>query len=227
VLKRLHYIQHVPFEDLANIETWAKAKDVTISVTKLYKNEPLPKIDDFDLLCVMGGPMNIYEEDVHPWLKDEKALIHNAILHNKKVLGVCLGAQLIADALGAKVVQNKQKEIGWHKVTAVTGDDYFPEEFIGFQWHGDIFDIPKGATLLASSSACANQAFRYQDNVLALQFHLEYTGESIGKMLQHCGEELLEQSDYIQSIQEIRAGYDYLDETKRLLNKVLENLISN
>ena len=142
---RIHYLQHVPFEDLAYIETWAKDKGHSLSVTKLYLNEKLPGMDDFDWLIVMGGPMNIYEEREYPWLVEEKQFIEEVIKTGKVVLGICLGAQLIADVLGGKVRQNDYQEIGWFPVTKTSEANnsvFFkslPDDFMAFHWHGDTF----------------------------------------------------------------------------------------
>ncbi|MDO8724528.1 MAG: type 1 glutamine amidotransferase, partial [Candidatus Methanoperedens sp.] len=162
---RIHSLEHEPFEGLANIETWAKKKGHSITRTLLFNNEELPEISDFDWLFIMGGSMNIYEEDKYPWLKNEKSFIAQAIASKKIVLGVCLGSQLIADVLGGRVSRNKNKEIGWFPVqlTEESKDssifNAFPEKFIAFHWHGDTFKIPRGARRIAQSVGCLNQAF--------------------------------------------------------------------
>ncbi|MBI4388853.1 MAG: type 1 glutamine amidotransferase, partial [Nitrospinae bacterium] len=173
---RLHYLQHVPFEDLANIEVWARNKGHRISQTRFFANEPLPPVEAFDWLVVLGGPMNIYEEDRYPWLADEKRFIAQAVERKKVVLGICLGAQLLADVLGGKVVKNAHKEIGWFPVS-LTGEGQrsavtrnLPQRFPAFHWHGDTFHLPTGCERLAESEACANQAFAYQGRAVGLQF---------------------------------------------------------
>ncbi|WP_199313715.1 type 1 glutamine amidotransferase [Leptolyngbya sp. FACHB-671] len=110
---RVHYLQHVPFEGLGTISTWMATQNHSLSSTKLYANDPLPTVNDFDWLIVLGGSMNIYEEEQYPWLIAEKQLIKQAIEEDKIVLGICQGAQLIADALGSKVYAGQHKEIGW------------------------------------------------------------------------------------------------------------------
>jgi GMP synthase (glutamine-hydrolysing) len=156
---RIHYLQHVPFEGLGNIENWALSKGHQIADTQLYNNDPLPEPEEFDWLIVMGGPMNIYEEDRFPWLAREKVFIKDAIDSGKIVLGVCLGAQLIADALGAKIHKNQYPEIGWFDVRltdAARKSRVFrrlPERFTAFHWHGDTFDLPPGATRIAESES--------------------------------------------------------------------------
>jgi GMP synthase-like glutamine amidotransferase len=195
---RIHYLQHVEFEDAANIVPWAEARGHAVNRTRLYENEPLPPADAFDWLVIMGGPMNIDEHDRYPWLVREKQFIAETIGRNKPVLGICLGAQLLADVLGGRVTPNGEKEIGWFPVSLTDGASglpvfrALPEEFLPFHWHGDTFSIPPGAVHAAGSEACANQAFQYGDRVVGLQFHLDYSAASIGKMIQSCGDELVE-----------------------------------
>src|SRR5579871_6354431 len=147
---RFHCIQHVPFETPGNIQIWAKEKGHSLSYTHIYNNEELPAINDFDVLIIMGGPMSIHDEKEFSWLKKEKEFIKSAIQENKKILGICLGSQLIADALGAKVYNNKEKEIGFMPVKFFKDNS----EEIVFHWHGETFDLPEGATLRASTEAC-------------------------------------------------------------------------
>ena len=226
---RIHYLQHVPFEDLANIEVWAREKGHAISGTALYDNEKLPQMEDFDWLVILGGPMNIYEEGKYPWLASEKEFIAQAIAAKKTVLGICLGAQLIADVLGAKVKRNNFTEIGWFPVT-LTGDvkssplfGTLPEKFTAFHWHGDTFEIPSGAVRIAESEVCKNQAFVYNDRVIGFQFHIEYSLESINRMLDNCGDELVE-DEFIQNEDEILSMKNNLTEIKNLLTSLLNNM---
>ena len=203
---RLHYIQHVAFEGIANIRGWAENLGWQISGTHLYRHEErLPDAEDLDWLVVMGGPMNIYEEKEYPWLAAEKRFIGKAIEKNKIVLGICLGAQLIADVLGGQVVRNRCKEIGWFPVSLrpegieSTSFRGFPDKFPALHWHGDTFSLPPGAVMLAESEACAAQAFSANGGrVLALQFHLESSVESVSSLIQHCSDELVD-GEYIQS----------------------------
>jgi len=224
---RIHYLQHVPFEDLANITVWAAEHEHAVIGTRLFCGDPLPAVDSFDLLVVLGGPMNVDEHDRYPWLLEENRLIGQAIERGKSVLGICLGAQLAAAALGAEVKPNPHKEIGWFPVS-LTDDaktsGFFcdlPPEFMAFHWHGDTFDIPPGAVRLAGSEACPNQAFQYDTHVLAVQFHLEYSSSSIAKMLHHCGDELVG-GPYVQSREEIADRHDAVHKTEGLLVQILE-----
>jgi len=176
---KIHFIQHISFEHPASLLKWAKQHDHSISITHIYENISLPSVNDIDMLVMMGGPMGAYEEDKYHWLKTEKKFVKDAINTNKKVLGICLGCQIIADVLGSKVYPHTQKEIGWWPVTKTEANkDHsliknLPETFTTFHWHGDTFDLPKGATHLFYSEACNQQGFVYNNNVAALQFHPE------------------------------------------------------
>jgi len=175
----LHSFHHSPCEGLGEIATWAQRKGHALSTTHLDQGATIPTLENIDWLIVMGGPMNIYEHRNHPWLVAEKAAIAQAIAQGKRVLGICLGAQLIADALGGKVFQNPEVEIGWFPVHLHTEAAQHPA-FAGFpasltplHWHGDTFSLPPGAVSLASSAACRHQAFASGPRVIGLQFHLE------------------------------------------------------
>jgi len=225
---RLHYLQHVEFEDAANIKKWAESENFTISCTKLYENQDFPRQEEFDFLVIMGGSMNIYEENLYPWLKTEKEFIKKSIENNKSVLGICLGAQLIADVLGAKVYKNSEKEIGWFPVNfsekAVSSGitNGLPKEIMALHWHGDTFEIPHGCIPLATSEACQNQGFLYKDNVAALQFHLETSDESLNKLIENCKNELV-QAKFIQS-----AEFMLNDKEKfKMLEKNLRIFLNN
>ncbi len=225
---RIHSLEHEPFEGLANIEVWAKKKGHSISRTLLFNNEELPDISDFDWLVIMGGSMNIYEEEKYPWLREEKNFIAEAIAGKKIVMGICLGSQLIADVLGGRVSKNKYKEIGWFPVSLTREAknssifSTFPGTFIAFHWHGDTFKIPPGAARIAQSEGCANQAFEY-GRVIGLQFHIEYSVDSINLMLQNCADEIVD-GKYIQAADEIASHISNVREINKLLNLLLDNI---
>jgi GMP synthase-like glutamine amidotransferase len=224
---RLHYLQHCPFEDAANISAWAQQRGHDVTCTRLHLDEPLPEPQSFDWLAVMGGPMNIYQHAVHPWLAREKEFLRRAIDRGGPVLGVCLGAQLAADVLGGRVTQNPHKEIGWFPVWLTEAARQspvwrgFPDRFTPFHWHGDTFAIPPGAVRIAESEACPNQAFQFGRNVIGLQFHLDYSAESIEKMLANCKEELVD-GPAIQRPDQLRSQADRLAEIRRLLYLLLD-----
>ncbi|RKX39776.1 MAG: amidotransferase [Verrucomicrobia bacterium] len=227
---KLHWLQHVPFEGLGIIEEWARAQGAETSVSQLFNNDPLPEVESFDWLVVMGGPMGIYDHKEHPWLVAEKQFIKNAIDAGKTVLGICLGAQLIADVLGAKVYAGPQKEIGWFPIRRAEGaPEIIPEELTAFHWHGDTFGIPEGAVRLASSEACQTQGFIYNDHVVALQFHLETTLESMEALIENCADELVHvdgvgSSVYIQTAEQMRAGLPTLGKINAAMERLLDQI---
>ena len=202
-MRRLHYLQHVPFEDIGTIRTWAEAAGMTISGTRLFNNESLPPVEDLDWLVIMGGPMNVHQEGLFPWLRDEKRYILKAVELRKTVLGICLGAQLIADVMGARVRPNSYREIGWFPVhmaqeaTQASVSAAFPEGFQALHWHGDTFDLPERAVHLMRSEACENQGFVLEERIVGLQFHLEMTPRNLERMIHHCRNEI-DDSPYVQ-----------------------------
>ncbi len=226
---KLHYFQHVPFEDLAKIENWAILNNFQISSTKFFNDYNKIDIDSIDWLVIMGGPMNIYEYGKYPWLKEEKLMIEKFIKKGKFVLGICLGAQLIADVLGVRVYKNNYKEIGWLPINFIKKqnhilDNIFLDSIHVFQWHGDTFNIPEGAIKIASSEACPNQGFIYENKVIGLQFHIESTLKSIKKLIRSCGNEI-KIDRYIQNEQEILNNTKlYQKKANNLLYKILESI---
>lgn len=205
---RVHYLQHVPFEGLGSIEAWLRLAGHTITATRFFESAELPKPDAVEFLIIMGGPMSVNDEAAYPWLAHEKQFIRSCILAGKPVLGICLGAQLIANAMGARVYRHHTKEIGWFPIYAVQSNSTtfrFPHSVEVFHWHGETFDLPSGATLLARSEICENQAFQLGRSVIGLQFHLETTPETAQEIVTHCRAELVS-SRYIQSEAEILAA---------------------
>lgn len=189
-----HWLQHVPFEGLGSIEDWLQARGWTLSCTPLHAQATLPALEGIDLLIVMGGPMSVHDEQTYPWLAAEKAWLRAAIDAGVRVLGICLGAQLIASALGARVHAAPEPEIGWWPVhgrpAEGPGGFQFPQRLEVFQWHGDTFDLPPGASCRAASAVCPHQAFSLGPRVLGLQFHLETTPASARSLIAHCGDAL-------------------------------------
>lgn len=221
---RVHWFQHVPFEGLGSILPWLLQHDHTVHPHCLFNNAPLPDISAVDALIVMGGPMSANDTAELPWLAVEKQFIHHMLTAGKPVLGICLGAQLIASALDAKVMANAEKEIGWWPLKShYNGQDsfQFPERFEAFHWHGETFELPTGATLLASSAACQNQAFQIGQQVIGLQFHLETTPASAAALLENCAEDL-SPARFVQSAQQIqnKSTVDY-----RQLNELMAKLL--
>lgn len=225
---RLHYLQHEQFEDPGTILEWAAERGHTTSGTMIYKGEPLPSFDQFDLLAVMGGSLSVNDEKKYPWLATEKKLIKEALCGDKLVLGICLGAQLMAAALGARVYKNPCKEIGWFPVTLTphgTQSPLFkdwPLMFQALHWHGDTFDIPERAERIAYSKACWNQAFVYGRRAVALQFHLESTSEGADRLLTNCENEVVSGHLYIQHSAYIRNQKDHYLPMRGLLFTLLD-----
>lgn len=225
----IHFLQHVPFEGLASIRDWIGRGDHQVSGTRLYAGEHLPRPDRIDLLIVMGGPMGVHDTDAHPWLTAEKAFLRQVIDAGQRVLGICLGAQLIADVLGARVYRNDQKEIGWFPVTRAAAAErsplgvLLPERFDAFHWHGDTFDLPPGAAHLAQSAACRHQAYAVDGRILGLQFHLETTPESAAALIEHGADELVD-GPCIQTPAQMLAPAERFAALNTLMSTLLDGL---
>lgn len=227
---RIHALQHVAFEGPGYIGQWITDRGHSLTLTRLYAGEPLPELADVDRLVIMGGPMNIYEDDRYPWLPGERQFIRQAIDAGKSAVGVCLGAQLLADALGSRVVAGAHKEIGWWPIRMTEAGrrsgflDDLPAQTIVFHWHGDTFAVPADAIHLAESEGCMSQAFLYDHRILGLQFHLESTPETVKALLDHCRDELVP-GRYIQTANEISAADpEMFAGINRLLTTLLDRL---
>jgi len=226
---RIHYFQHVPYEGLGSIGDWAEVNRHPVTVTRFYEDAVIPADDAFDLLIVMGGPMNVDELSAYPWLASEKAAIDRAIVAGKPVLGICLGAQLIARVLGAAVKPNAHREIGWfpvHKQPDARGQslsEAFPDTCLAFHWHGDTFDLPPGARHLAASEACAQQGFIFGDRVVGLQFHLEMTFPGAESLLAHCIDDLKE-GPYVQTSDAIRTDPAQFEKTHAIMDGLMDRM---
>ncbi len=190
-MPKILVFQHVPYEILGNLNPLLKDAGFRIRYVNFgRKPDARPSLAPYDGLVILGGPMNVDEVDKHPHLVTEVELIQQAIAEGMPILGICLGAQLIAKALGAPITQNPVKEIGWYDVTPTEAGNTDPllRHFQGtrkiFQWHGDTFALPENTTHLATSPDCAHQAFRYGTSVYAFQFHLEVDARLIDTWLQ-------------------------------------------
>ena len=224
---RIAVLQHVPFEGPAAIADWAAARGMPVAVAHLYRDEPLPRLADFDMLVAMGGPMSVNDEALYAWLAPEIALVREAIGAGKIVLGVCLGAQLIAKSQGAKVYAGKHKEIGWFEAVRTGAAhpvfDGLPAAFTVFHWHGETFDLPAGAVRLLETASTPNQAFVIGSRVLGLQFHMEATPASVAGLLQNAAGEI-GTGPFEQSPDAILAGLGTCASLEPLLDRVLGNL---
>jgi GMP synthase-like glutamine amidotransferase len=220
---KIAVLQHIAFEGPGMIVDWARENESEIIVYESY-NGVLPEFGSFDLLIVLGGPMSANDEsanDNFDWLEQEKLLIKRAIDENVLVFGICLGAQLIAKVLGGVITKNPEKEIGWYPLECMY--NFLKPEFLVFHWHGETFSIPEGAQLIASSKACANQAFVYGDNVLALQFHLEMNEAGIRDIVLNCESEL-GKGNFVQTKIELLSNLAQVEACRVELFDILDGL---
>lgn len=225
-------LMHVPFEGPAAIKRWFAQHDIAC------EQKHVPQIDDWETLSlpawlvIMGGPMSVNDTAQHPWINQEVAFIKRAIDAGTKVIGVCLGAQLIAKALGAQVLRNAHAEIGWHKIRAIESRNPHPLGALFtaspqvLHWHGDTFELPCGAQLLASSDACRNQVFIYANHVLGLQCHLEMGRKQAERLAHECADELAAGGRYVQSAAAILAPTQPFEAAQLLLNQLLNEFQS-
>lgn len=220
-------LEHAACEGPGSILRWVDAKGGEITRTRLYAGETVPDLGDADLLLLMGGPMSVNDHLAHPWLLSEIELIRTAMDRGVRVLGICLGAQLVARALGARVYPAAAREIGWHPVRRVDpGWTALPVSIDLFHWHGETFDLPPGAVLRASSETCANQIFTVGDGVVGIQCHPEMTPQGARDLVHSCPGDLAP-GPWVQSAQRILAAspesYTRANETAdRLLDHLME-----
>jgi GMP synthase (glutamine-hydrolysing) len=223
---RAHILQHTSDSPVGSTSEWLEKNKIPYQVTRFFESNPqLPKLEAFDLLIVCGGEMNVDQEDKYSWMKPEKELIRKAINSNKKVVGLCLGSQLIAEILGARVGKHPEPEVGWHDVELYPSKQFdvpkAPGSLKVFQFHGYSFDTPKGAEKIAASKACAHQGYVYGKNVVALQFHPESTKDWVVS----CSKEDLPQGNFVQTSQQMVEGNKYQNDLQawyfELLNRFM------
>jgi GMP synthase (glutamine-hydrolysing) len=227
---KINVVRHVPFESTGAIGEWARAKGHQVSESRLFEGDHVPDPDAYDWLVVMGGPMSVNDESSYQWLVGEKRTVAAAIERGRTVVGVCLGAQLVASVLGARVFRNQHKEIGWLPVTR-TADGashlltrQLEDPIVAFHWHGETFDLPAGAVHLARSEACEHQMFAYDGaRVVGIQFHLEMTGEGIAGLVENCSDDLVP-GPFVQRPGEIRGPESRLQRAHANLHSVLDRL---
>lgn len=231
MIMQVAVLTHVDFENSAGIGQWAEARGHKLTVYKMHQGDQLPQVEGVDFLVVMGGPMNIYDHDMHPWLLEEKVFLRQAVQSGVPTIGVCLGAQLLADVLGARVFKNTEPEIGFYPVTLTAEARSlglfasWPKTLETLHWHGDTFDIPSGAVPLGASKATANQGFVYQNRVIGLQFHMEATPQNWDALIDNCGEEIVP-GRFVQSADEMRTGYGGLGANRVLMDALLDSLVA-
>jgi GMP synthase-like glutamine amidotransferase len=223
---RAHCLQHAPFEGLGSNAPWPEAAGYEMTNTKFFESVKFPDLKKIDLLMIMGGPMSVNDEDDFPWLVDEKQFIRKAINSGKPVWGICLGAQLIASAVGVRVHCNPLKEIGWFPIEGFALNDSsiftFPPKVEVLHWHGETFDLPAGAVHLAKSDGCENQVFQIGNVVIGLQFHMETTPQAARKIVSNCRDELVP-AKYIQTEEEILSAQQ---ERYKPINRLMDSIIS-
>lgn len=196
-MAKIWVMQHHPVENLGSIADALEGAALAWQYVRTFEGQPVPKdMKGAGGLILMGGPQGVYEAEEHPYLKEEMRLIESALKDDRPILGVCLGSQLLAAALGAKVYKGTRREIGWYPVKLSTDakDDRLlkgvPEQFTAFHWHGDIFDLPKDSVTLAASEISPIQAFRHRDKAYGFLCHLEVTEASIRAMVREFTDEV-------------------------------------
>lgn len=220
-----YIFQHVAFEGPGAILPYLESKGYHVHLVKLYAGDSVPSSLDVDFAVLMGGPMSALEEDKYPFMVEEKQLCRELFAADKPVLGVCLGAQIMANAFFAPIRQNPEKEIGFYPVTFENG---FTVN--AFHWHGETFDIPEYAESIAYSEACRNQGFKIGRS-LGLQFHLETTAESLNSLLENCAEELeaalSAKAKYVQSKSQIlETAKTALPELNAAMTELLDAMLA-
>ena len=229
---KIHYLQHVTFEGLGCIAEWAQTRAYPVTSSRVYTDSLFPEMDRFDVLFVMGGPMSVSEENRYSWMKEEKRFIESAVRAGKYIVAICLGAQLVADVLGARVYRNKNKEIGWFPIQwydRSTESGLFrsvPDRLEVFHWHGETFELPDGAVHLAYNDTCRNQAFLLNNRILAFQFHMEMTAHGIEQLMHNCAHELV-QDRYIQNEAVIRSGFTRCPQLHGYFYDILDRLTND
>ena len=231
-MKRLHLLEHDDWDfSRTNITRWAARKGHRVESTDVFTSAPLPEISEFDWLMVMGGSQHAWEEDVHPWLAPEKSYLQEVLAAGKVVIGICFGAQLLAEALGGKVFASDRPEIGWHEVS-LTGEGRrsflfrdLPETFTTFHWHSDHFSLPAGCLRLAESPPTVNQAFIHPGKPLVgIQFHPEYTRQMVLAFAEQFGRQEWTPGPHVTGADAVVAQTPALPDTYWLMHQLLENI---
>lgn len=222
-------MQHVPFETPAHIADWAAARGHALSMVRAFAGDPFPDLRAVRALVVMGGPMSVNDDARLPWLAAEKRLLGAAMEAGLPVLGICLGAQLVASVAGARVYRHREKELGWFPVHATASGAAHPRfalpaVFDAFHWHGETFDLPDGAVHLARSEACEQQAFAIGGRVLGIQCHLEMTPAAIGAMVEHAAADLAP-GPFVQSPARLAGTADGISSAHAILDGLLDRWI--
>lgn len=228
---RLQMFEHMPSKTNCNITKWAENNRHELLRTKVNRGEDMPGLDSFDWLFVMGGPQSAWEEEAHPWLRTEKDFIRQSIAAGKIVLAICLGVQVLAEAMGSRAFKNTHREFGWNEVTVLSeGRKSFlfnniPDTFVSWSWHGDHYDLPQDCVRLAASDPSPNQAFVHNSlPLVGLQFHPETTIELAHTFLDNY-KAPWKDGPYVKPKEEIRAQTDTLQDTYWLMKALLDNMV--
>ncbi|WP_038346098.1 type 1 glutamine amidotransferase [Acinetobacter sp. A47] len=236
---RVHYFQHIAGEGFGSCYEYLKAHQAKITATEFFalpvdlplELEALPHIDEVDLLIIMGGSMSVNDEANYPWLKLEKRWLRRYLAAGKPAIGLCLGGQLIANALGAAVSRNPVQELGWMDVGRASHipDDYFqvPERLNILQWHSETFEIPKGGVRLAENEVCRNQMYQIGRNVLGFQFHPEITPQALALLIENEEDMAVFKGEHVQAMAELKSTRKSRFEAgNRLLNQAIDYVLS-
>jgi GMP synthase-like glutamine amidotransferase len=236
---RVHYFQHIAGEGFGSCYDYLKAHQAKITATEFFalpvdlslELEALPNIDEVDLLIIMGGTMSVNDEANYPWLKLEKRWLRRYLSAGKPAIGLCLGGQLIANALGASVSRNQHQELGWMDVGRVSHvpENYFqiPEKINIMQWHSETFEIPKGGVRLAENRVCRNQLYQIGRNVLGFQFHPEMTPHALQLLIENEEDSAVFNGEYVQPIAELKKTIkSKFEQGNQLLNRAIEYVLN-
>lgn len=236
---RVHYFQHIAGEGFGSCYDYLKAHQAKITATEFFalpvdlplELEALPHIDEVDLLIIMGGTMSVNDEANYPWLKLEKRWLRRYLSAGKPAIGLCLGGQLIANALGASVSRNQHQELGWIDVGRVSHvpENYFqiPEKINIMQWHSETFEIPRGGVRLAQNNVCQNQMYQIGRNVLGFQFHPEMTPHALQLLIENEEYSAVFNGQYVQPIAELKKTIkSKFEQGNQLLNRAIEYVVN-
>lgn len=225
---RIQVIQHVPFEGPGCIADWAVDRGHTLSTTHAYLGATAPDPATLGLIVILGGPMGADDDEACPWLRKEKRYIEEALKAGTPILGICLGAQLIARILGAPITSNPEREIGWFEVRTTPEARQLcpalPQTLRAFHWHSDTFGLPAEAVPVGASGACAHQGFFAGRHVLGLQFHLESNRRSVAQLVNHCRGEL-KGGPFVQTEDSMLSEERYYGEANRLMQQLTDWLV--